>query len=70
MGAKKKPSKTDAALANPRDDAGQSRSSRAGFKDAAMLATALSSHINKRFFTTYTTDRALKQIEKKKLLSP
>ena len=48
-------------------DAGQT--TRQGFKDVQMLATALGPHVSERFFTTYTTSRSNKDVEKKKLLS-
>ena len=47
------------------DDTGQK--CRVGFKDAEVLATCLGPHVNDRFFTTYTTSRSQKDIEKKKL---
>ena len=58
MAPKKRPAKGE-------DDAGP----RVGFKDYNMLSTVLGPHINERFFTTYTTSRSLKHVEKKKLLS-
>ena len=69
MGPKKKPATKRANVADDveQNDAGQRRSSRQGFKDASLLSTALSPHINKRFFTSYTSDRSMKYLDKKKL---
>ena len=60
------PKKRPASLQND-VDAGQT--TRQGFKDVQMLATALGPHVSERFFTTYTTSRSNKDLEKKKLLS-
>ena len=43
--------------------------SRVGFKDATALSVALSPFVNQRFFTTYSTNRAMKALDKKKLQS-
>ena len=61
MAPKKRPASVD------EDESGQK--SRVGFKDSEALATALEPHVNQRFFTTYTTSRSMKDIDKKKLVS-
>ena len=45
------------------------RKSRVGFKNVGMLAESLSPFVEKRFFSNYTTDRAIKSMDKKKLCS-
>ena len=60
---KKKPTKS----AKPSSD--EPRKSRVGFKNVGMLAETLSPFIETRFFTNYTTDRAIKSMDKKKLCS-
>ena len=44
------------------------RKSRVGFKNVGMLAESLSPFVEKRFFSNYTTDRAIKSMDKKKPL--
>ena len=61
-------SKRPASVLDGADENGEARrKSRVGYKDVNKLAAALGPHVRERFFTTYTTDRSLKQIEKKKL---
>ena len=73
MPAMKRPSalkkKKPAAKAARQSDDEPGRKSRVGFKDVKQLADALSPFIEKRFFTSYTTDRAIKSMDKKKLCS-
>ena len=45
------------------------RKCRVGYKDFRQLALALSPHVHERFFSNYTTDRNMKQIDKKRLCS-
>ena len=68
----KKPVKRPAGIdkkKKPLDDPDTCRKSRVGFKNAHQLSQCLAPFIDKRFFTSYTTDRAIKSIDKKKLCS-
>ena len=53
----------------PAADSDEPRKSRVGFKNVGMLAESLCPFVDKRFFTSYTTDRAIKSTDKKKLCS-
>ena len=65
MSPKKRPSAADEDVATDT----RRRARRVGFKDVSRLATCLAPYVKERFFTTYTTDRAVKQTDKKKLTS-
>ena len=43
---------------------------KAGFKDVRLLAATLAPHVTKRFSITYTTDRTMRSLDRKKLLAP
>ena len=67
------PKKRPAAKKPPDNGDGgeaETRKSRKGYKDWVKLRDALLPFIDKRFFTSYTTDRSVKKIDKKKLTSP
>ena len=67
------PKKRPAAVQKPTDEDGdgpEPRKSRKGFKGWHLLRDALLPFIDKRFFTSYTTDRSIKKLDKKKLCSP
>ncbi|CAE7578145.1 unnamed protein product [Symbiodinium sp. CCMP2592] len=63
------PKKRPAAIAAD-DDEEEPRKSRKGFKEWHKLRDALLPFIDKRFFTSYPTDRSIAKIDKKKLCSP
>ena len=70
MPPKKRPVTADRDHDGPAaEDSGQRRASRVGYKDAGILATAISPFVTSRFFTNYPSDRAMSKLDKKKLLS-
>ena len=71
MAPKKRPAKgvTEDGKKGDGEDAGTSNKSRVGFKNVDALATALAPYVTDRFFTTYTTNRSQKSVDKSKLLS-
>ena len=73
MAPKKRPAKAKAAredrVENAGADSGTPNKCRVGFKSVDALATALAPYVTERFFTTYTTNRSQKSIDKTKLLS-
>ncbi|CAE7679618.1 unnamed protein product [Symbiodinium sp. CCMP2592] len=64
------PPKKRPASAMAGDDEEEPRKSRKGFKEWHKLRDALLPFIDKRFFASYHTDRAIAKIDKKKLCSP
>ncbi|CAE7455827.1 unnamed protein product [Symbiodinium sp. CCMP2592] len=64
------PKKRPAAAIAADDDEEEPRKSRKGFKEWHKLRDALLPFIDKRFFTSYPTDRSIAKIDKKKLCSP
>ncbi|CAE7244291.1 unnamed protein product [Symbiodinium sp. CCMP2592] len=60
-----KPAAKSAAMKKSPSTDDEPRKSRVGFKNAGTLAESLSPFVEKRFFTNYTTDRAIKSMDKK-----
>ena len=70
MAPKKRPAAKKPPDDDDNNDEAETRKSRKGCKDWVKLRDALLPFVDKRFFTSYTTDRSIKKIDKKKLTSP